>query len=810
MVSISKRKNRSASSEPTKSASIQSSLTSFFNSASKQSSAELTDNASSSQAVSQPSIMPSQNNPNAFFNPADVTMTGQTSSVMDPEPVKPAKRRGRPPKNASSTRPSSAQSTKSTKSTESTRSDKSTEATSSETKIPKKRGRKPKNAATSTSAPKPPKIKLEKEEEIEQEEETPANEHQESEEPLSTGRRRSGRTKSRKSYAGMSLEDEYEEDDGGEYQAANDAVSDISDDNQVEEPEGDEFEDEPATKTTKSRVMSTKTPKKSRFSQSKDLSKLSELSRKRKINGSLLTQIHVISGHSQESISRVVGTREQWQQYMFIPSKESIGKNVVIPDPKYGVPLVLQDDQNPLRYSQELTEMSEENAQKYIVQPAQDNIIINDSEIGKFESKNTEEAGQINGTLLNSGGVVTSIAWAHGMPDPKEQYLAVGILDDNNRDPMKSTTVDPNISVFSQNSYPSSVYIYKVDLSEKEEYDTSEPITQLVCTLSGDFGSCIKLDWRPVNGESDIIDGTLGHLAILNQDGGLRVFNIPHTKSSKPVHWYATKPLREFKMKKTSKISTFCWRTPEILSFATSEGQVGEFDIACSSSKYQNIPSFLIPAFDSVVICIGSGYPNNSNIVFASSTNGYSCIFDTRNPANRNYNFRKKGFSYSAAYTPHFESFLLADESHFTQASFIRFFKAHMHSNSLTKHKAVVTSIDVSSYHPFVLSGSADGTVVIGNMNRRLLARKRVKEPPYEQALLWSVDFNNKLGHYKVEPKYVPMVLEKPRLLPIQQMYPPNVTVKDIKWSVCQGSAEWYAAATTGGIIKIHRLAPLQ
>lgn len=44
--------------------------------------------------------------------------------------------------------------------------------------------------------------------------------------------------------------------------------------------------------------------------------------------------------------------------------------------------------------------------------------------------------------------VVTSISWAQGMENPKEQYLAVGILDDYDRDPIKSTIVAPEISIF--------------------------------------------------------------------------------------------------------------------------------------------------------------------------------------------------------------------------------------------------------------------------------------------------------------------------------------------------------------------------
>lgn len=775
-------KNKSKSSSSPTPTSSQTSLTSFFIPGSEKiASGSLNNNKLNDTAIDNDISIPTttQTEFNMFSNPSDNDVS---AIIADEMTVKPTKRRGRPPKNGIP------------KNTSNPRTSAISIKQDSSTKV--KKGKdyfNPMPDMESNEANALTDINVEVNAFQEPQKDAPDN-----------LQRRSTRAKLRRSYAGMSEDTSNTRDE--EY-IENGAGSDFSEAEQPDEEVLDYQDDLGSSslnhgqKKTSGPSAATKYP---RLSQPKDVNKSHQLSKKRKMHASILTQIHVIAGHGADAVNRVVSMREKWDNYMFIPGKDSIGKGVVTPSSEYGAPVKLQNSE---KFSQELRKLSKKDAAKYLILSNQPEIQVNELKIPTFQSINTREGHSFNGSILNAGGVVTSISWAQGMENPKEQYLAVGILDDYDRDPIKSTIVAPEISIFSKNAYPSSIYIYKVDLTEQESENT---IVKLVYTLSGDFGSCIKLEWRPVNGSSDILEGSLGHLAILSQDGGLRVYNMPTEDSNEVVHLYAEKPLREYKVYESSKITTFCWRTSEVLLVATSDGLIGEFNITDWTVKHRHLPSFLIPIFDSAVICLSSGYPNNSNLVFGSSTNGYSCIFDIRNPTYRNYNHRRKGYSSAATYSPHFEAFVLADENHFTQASFVRFFKAHMHSNSLTKHQALVTSIDISPFHPFVLSGSADGSVNTGNMNRRILARKRVKDQPYEQGILWAVDYNSKLGTYKIEAKYSSMALEKPKMMPIQQMYPPNVTIKDIKWSKCESSAEWYAAVTTGGIIKFQRSAAIE
>lgn len=643
---------------------------------------------------------------------------------------------------------------------------------------PKKRGRKPKQQAIENKDSERPAT-------------APAQ-------TTSSSRRRSARASGRRSYSGMA---EDVDDSEEEYQGAE--ASDDGDDDFVgaREEEEDDGSASRANSSTKPKSISNY-PRKS---VPKDQSKATELSKKRKMHGSILTQVQVVAGHDRESTARVVEMREHWDNYMFIPGKMSMGVGMVMPSAKFGVPVRLErtDSENSDTGTQKLISITFDEAQKYMIRPDPNRIIINDQEVSAFNSILIHESGELSGSILNAGGVITSISWAQGMADPHKQYIAVGLLDDNNRHPINSSVIEPEISIFSKIGYPSSFYIYQVDLSPTSD---QKPIMKLVYTISSNFGSCIKLEWRPVNSGSDILEGTLGHLATITQDGKLRVYEIPIPDGTETAHLYVKSPFREYSIGRHCKFTTFCWRTPEVLVAATSNGHMVEYDIADSVQGFGSFPSYQIAPFDSAIACLASGYPNNPTIVFASSTDGFSCIYDTRNPSHRNYNHRRKGYSMASAYSSHFEAFATSDDNHYTQISFLRFFKAHMYSNSLTKHKALVTSIATSPYHPFVVTGGADGTVIAGNVTRRVLARKRVKNQPYEQGILWSVDYSSKEDKYSVKELYDCSGLEKPKILPIQQIYPQNVAVRDVKWSTCFETAEWYAAATLGGIIKIHRL----
>lgn len=702
----------------------------------------------------------------------------------------------------------------------------------------KRRGRPPKNkSGTSTPAqsakptPSKPKRATPKTKKVidttAQEDPETAEKKDKTKRPLS--RRSSGRLSRGKS---TSSKAKYNADGSDEeYVGGDDSDDDDDYEEQDEEPEGDDnaedaYEDDeeekPSRPPSRRNGKQAATPKKpgkaparsgrtpsSRITMSG--SKENVLSRKRKMQGSIQIQAHIMAGHNQEELMRAVKMREYWEGSVFIPKRSQIGRGMVYASYERNAPIEIksrdEDDDEDMEgeydvpYIQNLKVITADQAKEYLVKPA--SLKVNGEEVSSFDSLITEESGKRNGAILNAGGVVTSIAWAEGHADPSVQYLAVGLLD-GDTDPVNSPIVTPETSIFSTAQRPASIYFYQTNLGSKETEGGS--ITKLVFTLSSEHGSPLEIAWRPVVSPRDLQPNSMGLLAVLSQDGVLRVYNIPLPGGSEgPVHLLASKPIREYSLPYPSKMVTFCWRTAEALAVGTTDGQIGEFDLS-DTSVFAAEPSYLERPVDSAITTISSGYPNNPTLLFFYSTDGHTCIFDARNPQHRIYNHRHKGIGMASAYCPHAECFIVGDDSHYSYASFIRFFKSHMYTNTLSKHDSVVCDVGLSKYHPYVLSAGSDGVVCVGNVIRRLMARKRLKVSVYEQGCLWALDYSSKLDEYKVCDMYKPVVLEKHKLLDLERVYPHNVTVNNVAWSTCFDSAEWYAASTTGGLIRLHRL----
>ncbi|VVT49258.1 uncharacterized protein SAPINGB_P002182 [Magnusiomyces paraingens] len=696
-----------------------------------------------SKQLEQPEIPPRQSE-----KVAEIPVEQLEIPAQQPDP--PKRRRGRPPKNSKPSLPGAPE--------------------------PPKPKPKPKSTPKSTTSKRKPKSTLK---------ETPKPTPKEK--PLRRAYRRAKKeSEDEEEYVDEENNDD-DDDDDDDFQEPD--HEDDPDEPMDEEDDDFEAEDEkPRRRRGRSRGSSTtaKTPTRKSATNTHKGESLTA-SNKRKMQGSVMIQMHLLVGHDQQSLTRAVLMRQHWENSIFMPKASQMGQGMVYPT-NDDAPIALDFSQ------QSLNTLSADEAAKFLVNPSTP-LIIDDQQIPLFESKPTESP---NSFFLNAGGVVTSISWAEAHANPETQYLAVGLLDDPGRDPVSSPIVSEVTSIFAKSSYPSSVYIYRVDLTNS--------LASLVFTLSGDFGSALKVAWRPLVTPQDRTNNSLGSLAVLSQDGGLRVYNLPlPTTSSSPIHLHAQTPFREYFLPDPYKIITFCWRTSEALSVASTEGQVAEFDIS-DTSEFSTEPSFFETIFQSAVITMTSGYPNNKTILILSSTDGHMCIFDVHNPLHRIYNHRRKGSAAVVAYLPHLECLIFGDDSHFAYATYIRLFKSHVYTNAVANHASTTMALAVSKYHPYFLSGGADGTVITGNLVRKLMARKRIKISPYEQGLLWALDFSSKEKKYRIHDLYKPSVLEKHKALDIEQIFPQNVTIKDLAWSTCFDTAEWYAAASTGGIIRFQRL----
>lgn len=193
-------------------------------------------------------------------------------------------------------------------------------------------------------------------------------------------------------------------------------------------------------------------------------------------------------------------------------------------------------------------------------------------------------------------------------------------------------------------------------------------------------------------------------------------------------------------------------------------------------------------------------------MIFEFSTDGMGCTIDVRNLRSRLYSLRMKGCSTVSAYIPWASSFISTDDTFTAKAQPIRDFRAQGTINSINAHNVAVTAVGVSYFHPFVLTGSMDGIVKIGNAIRRLLVPKRPLLSTYLSATLWGLDYSMLEKAYRITNIYKTEKIGKGEAIELLQPHPPNSFVTSLQWSISKETAEWYAAGTSSGLIKIHRL----
>lgn len=504
-------------------------------------------------------------------------------------------------------------------------------------------------------------------------------------------------------------------------------------------------------------------------------------------NGTLIDRMSLVVGTNRDIVIEALRARMVWGNAIFIPPQADMGR--FMPQPAS-----LPGDV-PFRQDQDISETDYESVSSYLIPKRK--IILNGDEFDSFTDRIENQ-----GMVLNAGGCVSSISWAPGFDDDHIQYLAVTLLDDDMRDPLDSQVNSPKISLYSKDTFNSSVYLYKLNLESSSDEQEVLSRCELISTFSHSFGSALDIRWRPGGSASS---DSLGLLAMLNQDGKLRVIDVPKPRDHL-THYKITEPLRTFKID-TFKITAFCWRDQDNLTVGSDQGCLYEFSILESStSTNSQASSYVISVAASTILTVASGYPNHPNLIYEFSSDGQSSYMDVRNPLMREYSVRMKSAFSVSAYLPWCSIFISSDDTFHTRGQPINDFRVQGTVNAFTTHVTPITALATSNYHPFVLSGSSDGQVKVANSIRRLMAPQRSLINSYHFANLWQLDFSANNMAYRIVDILTGEKIGKSDAVELLQPYPPNVIISDLEWSAGKSTAEWYAASTTSGIIRFHQL----
>lgn len=409
-------------------------------------------------------------------------------------------------------------------------------------------------------------------------------------------------------------------------------------------------------------------------------------------------------------------------------------------------------------------------------------------ELAPGQSRHFDSAASL-AVVVNAGAPVSSLAWAPGIEDMSRQYVAIATLDDAVEGGSSDSAVRPNIALFSEEGLRSSIDIYKVDLVSKR----SERVARLV----HDFGPARNLCWRPCSPES----GLPGHLAAVFQDGQVRVLTIDDKLAgTKRID----RPARQYAIK--GKITAIAWRTPDVIVAGTADGFICEFDVS-DTSEFGTCPSYYAPLHSSIILSIASGFPDKTNLVFTTSTDGFSRLVDLDDPMRaRSVSLRMKGYCSSSSYCYHMSSFLALEDASTTKITPIRKVNMSQGGCNPTRHDGTIMSVASSIWHPFVLSGGSEGTVHAGNSVRRTLVSKRQTNATYREAVLWKHEYGAKADIVRLTELLRATDISKHKIVDRQFIYPKQGVVASVDWNPSSRGSGYYAVGFGSGLVLISSL----
>lgn len=149
-------------------------------------------------------------------------------------------------------------------------------------------------------------------------------------------------------------------------------------------------------------------------------------------------------------------------------------------------------------------------------------------------------------------------------------------------------------------------------------------------------------------------------------------------------------------------------------------------------NKHQNpSPWLYLHLHNSYILTLKSAYPSYPHLLASSSTDGYMRLTDLRSPcADSVLSTRSRIASALLCFSPPLLAFMSSEENDFLRAYSLRTFYT---STSLARANAFPLCISVGHFHPTVLFGCADGTLIATNPMRRILNRKATH---YQQTVL--------------------------------------------------------------------------
>ncbi|GAB7366424.1 hypothetical protein MBLNU230_g8221t1 [Neophaeotheca triangularis] len=331
------------------------------------------------------------------------------------------------------------------------------------------------------------------------------------------------------------------------------------------------------------------------------------------------------------------------------------------------------------------------------------------------------------GFLLNLGAKIQSIDWAPNQ-NGLDQYLAVSVLPPRGNENESGRA--PGAPAFTpQPAYKSSIQIWRFNATEDYyvDTDTIPALKTLLCTSWGDVKA---LKWCPVPfpAADDGENSGLGLLAGLWSDGAVRILSISKPSSTDDTETHLVTHAAFEARPPNTVCTTLTWITPTRMAAGCANGYLAVWDLPSipppgdPTHPSNPRPKIYIPIAPTYILALTSLQPSRPNFIAATSQSGILTLTDLSSPhpsspASTIPSRRQRLGQSLLAWNDFSQCLLSAEDTLYQKAWPLRRVFATV---TIGKYSSLPTVFATSPVHPFLLSGTAGGEVLVNNPMRRV------------------------------------------------------------------------------------------
>ncbi|UZJ55071.1 hypothetical protein CBS101457_004391 [Exobasidium rhododendri] len=425
-------------------------------------------------------------------------------------------------------------------------------------------------------------------------------------------------------------------------------------------------------------------------------------------------------------------------------------------------------------------------------------------------------AGLVNdkgkkGSLLNAGGYVYSLDWlqSSGKAGSARQHLCIAASLEE--DPL--TLIGERLTPISSPS-AAELQIWSID-------DEFEAKLQLILRFKEGRVSCVR--WLPTSSIDDKRGGKLGLLSACMQDGSVGIYAVPLSdvhqqngstegeeeiggggEGEKEAPTLRLSPILSLNVNKGVALC-MAWCNADKLAIAYSDGWVSIWSLSrCLGMDARKIRP-LIYAKVSASPITSISWDTSGRQVFVSAYDGSARCMQLSHPHASTEIYHSRDVCYAIEYSEALGAPLM-ERPEVDDVRSVDFVNGKFHIPHLYSHLGRVRTMSVSTLHPFVASGGADGSVRVLDSGWDKRANKGKKNPIVDVVMtVFRLDRHRTSGDFRMIENLalLPTSYKEQHQKNSSSAWDPAICLTATRWNPNEGREGWLASGLACGLVRI-------